>query len=149
MLGNDIQAWEYARIGIVFEGLLGMKPAPVKGLLAKAKQRLDSSSIAEVDAWEFDDIAFRSLKALETKGYQVALEVYTFLGDEFAERLDSKLGRWGVSANSVLSFMDPYALARYLRANLTVTHVYTANTDWAAIIGPRATVRQPGVPLGF
>ncbi len=149
MLGNDISGWEYARVGIIFEGLLGIKPSAAKSITAKVKQRFKPDEPVQADAWEFDDIVFRSLRALETKGYQVALEVYTFQGNEFAAQLDDRLGRWGVSANVVESFADAFQLARYLRANMDVTHVFTSSPDWAAIIGPRATVRQPGVPLGF
>ena len=145
MQGNDIIGWEYARIGIIFEGLLGTKPSPAKGLLSKLRRDED----AEADAWEFNDIVYRSLRALYTKQYQVALEVYTFQGDAFAEQLDRKLNRLHISANRVLAFKDPFALAAYLRGNLDVTSVYTSNQDWAAMIGPRAEVRMLNTTLGF
>ena len=145
MQGNDIAGWEYARIGIIFEGLLGVKPTAAKGLLSKLKRSAD----AEAEAWVFDDIVYRSLRSLYTKGYQVALEVYTFQGEDFAEQLEHKLGRWHIFANEVLSFENTDELLQYLRGNLAVTTVYTADQDLAAFIGPRAMVRQPATPLGF
>lgn len=145
MRDNDIAVFTVTRVGVVFDGLLGMQPpAQATGLLSKLRRKP-----VTVDDWEWDDIVYRSMRAFFTKGYDAAMEVYTFQGPEFAEQLDKLMGQRSLWPTVVLSFNSARALRSYLTANLDVTTVLTSSTDIAADLGPRARVCQPGLPLGF
>jgi hypothetical protein len=144
--GNDIADFTVRRVGIVFDGLLGMQPpAAETGILSKLRRKHEPT----VEDWEWDDIVYRSMRAFFTKGYDAAMEVYTFQGSEFAKALDEQMGQRSLWPTVVLSFANARALRSYLAANLDVVTVLTSTDDVAHDIGPRARVCTPGIPLGF
>lgn len=132
MQGNDIGDFHDIGQGVLFEGLLASPPE------RKFFQTRSDDWNKELKKWIPHELP---LKALIDSSDRLGIntEVYTLLGHDAAEAIETWLARKGVSL-PVFSYDTMEELAYDLRFKRSLRNIYVPEQEQASIIGIRATV---------
>lgn len=138
MEGNDISTWTTAGLGAIFDGLIASPPTGGVPAIRNWNSKRTGSWADALDTWKPHDLALKSLiDCVNRRGIQAQL--FTFLGNEAADSIESWLARKGVAV-SCSSYGSPELLAEDLRYNRSIVQLFVPTRDLAAVLGPRCTV---------
>lgn len=140
MLKGDIDNRVSPRLVVVFEGLLGLLPTPrargAESLARKAHQwtrAVRQYEINELAAKKIWDVTWR-------KGHTI--DVITWLGDDFAEALQSRLDDENLPVSRVYS-TEPHHLARSITYQLDIAAIYDPDPSHAFTFGGKGRHLSP------
>ena len=132
MQGNDIANFNVIGQGVIFEGLLA---SPSE---RRVFQRYNKDWNKELRRWRAHDLPLKALIDTSDR-LGIDTEIYTFLGEEAVEPIESWLVRKGISL-PVYSYANIQELAYDLRFKRSVRTLYVPEQEQAAIVGIRAQV---------
>lgn len=135
MQGNDIGNFNVLGQGVIFEGLLA-SPSD-----RRLFQRYNKDWNKELRRWKPHDLPLKALIDTSDR-LGIDTEVYTFLGEDALEPIESWLVRKGISL-PVYSYNDVAELAYDLRFKRSVRTIYVPDQEQAAVIGIRSQVVDP------
>ena len=132
MQGNDIANFNVIGQGVIFEGLLA---SPSE---RRVFQKYNKDWNKELRRWRAHDLPLKALIDTSDR-LGIDTEIYTFLGEDAVEPIESWLVRKGISL-PVYSYTDIKELAYDLRFKRSVRTLYVPEQEQAAIVGIRAQV---------
>lgn len=136
MLGNNIVEHHDVGQGVIFEGLLA-SPPPKRFF----QRSLSDGWEKELRKWKPNDLPLKALiDSYDRLG--ISTEVYTLLGYDAADAIESWLTRKGVSL-AVYGYETIEELAYDLRFKRSMRTIYVPEQEQAAVIGLRAQVVDP------
>jgi hypothetical protein len=156
--GNDIGVTVFAHRACMFEGLI-MTPQEEEMQQTKGKwwKRLASDKeeygsddrhiTSVVKRWRPNEMPLKSLYHL-VNHYNIGVEVYTYLPEEFVPAIEHWLARKGISV-TVYPYDDVFDLIEDFKYNRDVQVLYTPSETDAQAIGIRATVALPDRTFGI
>lgn len=132
MLGNDIVEFADVGQGVIFEGLLASPPPK------RFFQPTSSDWSKEIPRWKPHDLPLKALVDTSDR-LGIGTEVYTLLGADAVEPIETWLLRKGISL-PVYYYPTVEELAYDLRFKRSMRTIYVPDQEQAFIIGMRATV---------
>lgn len=142
---GDLSNEVVPRLVVVFEGLIGYLPDEEKrgfGLAVRVrrwKKALDHFRLNEKMARQIVDATWR-------RNY--AIDVVTFLGEEYDEFLPDLLERWGLPIANCW-YEDPLVLARRLAYAPFIAGVFHAHPELNLTFGSKGILVNPNDPHLF
>jgi len=146
--GNDIGVEYHIRLACKFEGLL-MTPevaAPQKKSLFR-KQTSDRSISKEMKGWKVNEMPLKSLIHI-TNNLKTAVEVVTFMGEEYEDLIEHWLAKKGASVTA-LSYASAFDFREDFKYDREIQTFFTASEEDARIVGIRSTVVPPDHTWGI
>lgn len=142
MKGNDLDNAVVPRDVLVYEGLLGLLNTQKSVALATKWQKRGR--------WEKMVACFETNEMLARKIWDVTwrfsyeIDILTYLGDEFAAALTTRIkDQEGLPVRNVW-FEDPYLLARRLVFTPNIRFVYDPDPNHQFVYGSKGRVMMPG-----
>lgn len=141
MLNGDISNRVEPRLLVVFEGLIALPPERQMlthfgrraGKIRKQVQQLRSNEKA---ARVINDTVWR---------HRYAVDVVTFMGEEYIEPVTDWLDEHGIPASNVIASERPL-LARELVYRLDVVGVFSPDPNDALVFGSKGYIVNPDAP---